>query len=168
MTSQRRFLAIIRLRPASIALCIFCILVTRVGTAWSQIEVWIDPGHCCMDPGAKGFNGDPPPNEQDLTMPVANFLQGDLLGHGYFAYKTVNHPTSFFRPGQRARIANGQLANDDGDQGLCNILVSIHMNSVKGDNTIYGTPPKSASYRGTHVTEQFGNGDPSGACMLES
>jgi N-acetylmuramoyl-L-alanine amidase len=107
------------------SLCTFLLSSPAVG----QVEVWVDPGHCCTDPGAPGLNGDAAPNEKDLTMAVANYLQGDLLSHGYLAYKTVNYSTSFLTPYNRAEVANGLRANEDGDQGVPYLFVSIHMNS---------------------------------------
>ena len=79
---------------SNLALTLFlaplCTFLLSAAPAIGQIDVWVDPGHCCGgEPGALGFNGAAPPNEKDLTLAVANYLQGDLLSLGYFAYKTV-------------------------------------------------------------------------------
>lgn len=139
MTSQRRFfVSAVRIRLLLLVALYLVTLAMQANPARGQVDVWVDPGHCCQKPGAVGFNGPAPPNEMDLTFDVADWLQGKLFGLGYFTYKTVNHPTSFFEPSERAFIANGTIANDDADQGLSRLLISVHMNSV-GDANVKGT-----------------------------
>ena len=44
------------------------------GSAAGQVDVWIDPGHCCTGTGASGYNGQAP-HEKDLAFAVADYLQ---------------------------------------------------------------------------------------------
>jgi hypothetical protein len=56
MTSQLRFLvSAIRLR--FVLLVASCLLALYARPASGQVDVWVDPGHCCLKPGADGFNG---------------------------------------------------------------------------------------------------------------
>jgi len=129
-------------RPTFVAsFSALCIFLFFAAPAAGQVQVWVDPGHCCTEPGALGYNGQAP-HEKDLTFAVANYLQGDLLGLGYETYKTVNYPTSFLTPYNRAEVANGLRANDDAEQGVPLLFVSMHMNwfpdpLAKGTITFY-------------------------------
>lgn len=128
-------------RKFELSLMALYVFLLSVAPAVGQVQVWVDPGHCCTEPGALGYNGQTP-HEKDLTFAVANYLQGDLLGLGWETYKTVNYPTSFLTPYNRAEVANGLRSNDDAEQGVPLLFVSIHMNSVpdpsaKGTITFY-------------------------------
>ena len=81
----------------------------------AQIDVWIDPGHDGHDPGALGVNGAALPNEKELNIGVANYLESEPAGLGYYVYKTQNssdacqfgHTAS---SGNQATIADGIAA----------------------------------------------------------
>lgn len=128
-------------RTFLLSLAALLTFLLSAGSAAGQVDVWIDPGHCCAGAGAAGYNGQAP-HEKELNLAVANYLQGDLLSLFYFAYKTVNLPTSFLTPYNRAEVANGLRGNEYGEQGVPYLFVSIHMNSVpnasaKGTITFY-------------------------------
>lgn len=96
------------------------------------------PGARWSRPGALGINGATLPNEKELDIGVASYLENDLAALGYYVYKTRNSDTTFLYPVARRRIANGERANDQGLRASCRLFISIHMNSW-GDPATLGT-----------------------------
>lgn len=133
-------IAFIHIRP--LYLCVLLalsLLVSMAGVAPAvEIDVWIDPGHGGTDIGAKGINGVDFPNEDDLNLAIAEDLEPELFSRGYFCvHKTRNTDQFMLRP-TRAKIANGELANDEPFMGTCRLFLSIHMNS-SGNASAHGT-----------------------------
>lgn len=114
-----------------------------VGLVWilafpaaAQIDVWIDPGHGGGDPGAVGYNGPALPNEKELNIAVAGYLQNELLALGYESCRTQNSDATYFDKITRAQIANGESENDEGFRAPGLIFISIHMNSYKTSSAL--------------------------------
>ncbi len=129
------------------------------GPAYGQLDVWIDPGHGGNDPGALGIDGASLPNEKELNIGVAYYLENDLTGLGYFAYRTQNYDTTYYQPSQRREIANGERPNDQGIQLPCRLLVSIHMNSstnsaAMGTETYYTTIKYDAKKKNAYLADK--------------
>ena len=114
------------------------LLSAFVEPAYGQLDVWIDPGHGGPKPGALGANGSALPNEKELNIGVAGYLETDLTALGYFVYRTQNSDTTNFSLEQRRKIANGELGNDFGIQLPCQLFISIHMNEWE-DEAVFGT-----------------------------
>jgi len=126
--------------------------------AAAQLDVCIDPGHGGTESGAPGFNEAALPNEKELNIAVAGWLQNELLFLGYESYRTQNHDSTNFSHTVRAQIANGQIQNDDGLTVSCRTFVSIHMNGFE-DPTVLGTETLYASckYDGQTLAEFVDN-----------
>lgn len=122
----------------------FAILALTIGFAASperarafEIDAWIDPGHGGTDVGTVGFDGDSIPNEKDITFPIAERVELRLFSLGFFCvYKTRNTDTELSVE-DRALIASGQLANDQGLTATCRLFLSIHLDS--GPESAFGT-----------------------------
>lgn len=96
-----------------------------------------DPGHGGPDPGNLGINNADAPNEEDLTLAVAQYLEPQLFTLGYFCvHKTRNTDQEVLKR-NRAKIANGELQNYEPFTDTCRLFVSIHMNS--GPSSAFGT-----------------------------
>jgi N-acetylmuramoyl-L-alanine amidase len=118
----------------------------------AQLDVCIDPGHGGTDSGAPGFNGDALPNEKELNIAVAGWLQNELLALGYESYRTQNTDTTFYDHMTRVMIAHGEIPNDEGLTASCRVFISIHMNgnasaAALGTETFYATDKYDAKTR---------------------
>jgi N-acetylmuramoyl-L-alanine amidase len=125
------------LRASAIVVLIIGLFASPARATTSEIDVWVDPGHGGTEIGTHGFNGDAPPNEKDITFPIADRVELTLFGLGFFCvHKTRNSDrTLTFK--DRALIANGELANDEPFTATCRLFVSIHLND--GPATAFGT-----------------------------
>jgi N-acetylmuramoyl-L-alanine amidase len=125
-------IAFARRSPCLLALAIIALIIGLTAsperaTAF-EIDAWVDPGHGGTDIGTPGFNGATPPNEKDITFPIADRVEVKLFSLGFFCvYKTRNSDTALSVE-DRALIAGGQLANDQGLTATCRLFVSIHLN----------------------------------------
>lgn len=101
------------------------------------VDVIIDPGHGGHDIGAPGFNGDPVPNEEQLALAVSQALELRLLILG-FTSRLTRTTDFFFELNQRAEIASGQRANENGFVDTCDLFISIHLDG-NDNNAIFGS-----------------------------
>ncbi len=87
----------------------------------TMAKVYVDPGHGGSDPGAIGISNI---EEEDITLPVANFLKTDLERHGI--------SVKMSRTGDISKTVNVRVkeANNWGADIFC----SIHCNSFKEES----------------------------------
>src|SRR5207244_463725 len=111
----------------TLALAISCTAATS-SLAQPTLGAWIDPGHGGKDGGAKGIDGDAPPNEKDFNLVISALVQNELEHAGFLCLLTRNSDI-LWSLGYRDSIAAGQAQNDNGDQETAVCCVSVHQNS---------------------------------------
>ena len=100
----------------------------------------------------------PLPDEKQLNIGVATYLEGDLTAFAYVVRKTQNSDSTYFTLTQRRRIANGELENDLGFRDSCRLFISTHMNSATtaspfGTETYYPTIKYGAKKKGAYLAD---------------
>lgn len=111
-----------------LALAMFADVAEAQGTTGKGLNVVvIDPGHGGKDPGAVGKTA----KEKDIVLSVALKL-GKLIKKNYPNVKVIytRQTDVFIELNERASIANRNNAD---------LFISIHVNSVDGNNTSHGT-----------------------------
>jgi N-acetylmuramoyl-L-alanine amidase len=95
----------------------------------ADVDVWIDPGHGGSAPGAPGFDQASPYREKQATLEVSTSLLGVLGQTGFSAFMT-RYGDEDVPLERRAAMASGTESNSAAEQGVCQLFISIHMNSV--------------------------------------
>jgi N-acetylmuramoyl-L-alanine amidase len=119
---------------APIGLAVALALPTVV-SAQPTVDVWVDPGHGAHDIGTPGF--DSVRVEKNIALQVSAHVFARISDLGYSVYLT--RLSDYFVPLEdRARMASGELANVNGDLGICQLFISMHMDG-REDQSKFGT-----------------------------
>ena len=102
----------------------------------ATVDVWVDPGHGGYDTGTPGF--DSVRKEKNIALQVSANLFSQLANLGYSAYLT--RLSDYDVPLEdRGAMASGDLANVNGDLGVCQLFVSMHMDARDNKPDQFGT-----------------------------
>ena len=102
------------------------VAVPAVTSGQPTVDVWVDPGHGGYDKGTPGY--DSVRVEKNIALQVSAHLNSQLSNLAYSVYLT--RLSDYYVPLEdRARMASGELANVNGDIGICQLLISMHMDA---------------------------------------
>jgi N-acetylmuramoyl-L-alanine amidase len=106
-----------------------------VASVLGQIDVWIDPGHGGNEPGALGIDGAAVPNEKELNIGVAGYLENDLTDSILRLQDAeLLHHISALGTSRSPMVSDRMISITSS----CRLFASVHMNSV-ADSTAFGT-----------------------------
>ena len=112
-------------KPLVFALLAAAILAAASSVlAQAPVDVWLDAGHGGGDTGTPGY--DHVRVEKNIALQVTAQTYAALTNLGYSVYLTrlSDYPVTL---GDRARMSGGELANVNGDRGICQLFISLHM-----------------------------------------
>lgn len=113
------------------------VLLPCMAAPAADVDVWIDPGHGGAAPGALGFDQASPYREKQAALEVSSSLLSVLGQTGFSAYMT-RYGDEDVPLEKRAAMASGTESNSAAEQGVCQLFISIHMNS-NGSTQPFGT-----------------------------
>ena len=120
------------LAPIGVAVAL---LLPAVALGQPAVDIWLDPGHGGNDKGTLGFDGIRV--EKTIAIQVNAHLYTQLINLGYSVY--ITRLSDYSIPLEdRARMASGELANVNGDLGICQLFISMHMDA-REDRSKFGT-----------------------------
>jgi len=132
-----------------VALTLLC--VDRTDTIAADIDIWVDPGHGGGDVGAPGFDQAYP--EKVATLEIATKVHNLLRTAAFMTFMT-RYEDDYPTLADRVAMANGFEANEAGEIGTCQAVVSIHMNGNK-----LSTPFGTEVFYGKYRREYYGFND---------
>ena len=122
---------------ASVAPLVLAVALSLPSVSFGQpaVDVWVDPGHGGYDKGNLGY--DSVRVEKNIALQVSAHLYSQITNLGYSVYLT--RLSDYFVPLEdRAAMASGELANVNGDLGIAQLFISMHMDA-REDKSKIGT-----------------------------
>ncbi len=111
--------------------------------AQAQVDIWVDAGHGGGDIGTPGF--DKIRVEKTIAFQVYAHTYAALTNLGYSVFPT-RLSDYFVTLGDRAKMANGDLANVNGDRAVCQLFISLHMDA-RDDPSQRGTTTYTPKFK---------------------